>query len=53
MVDVGVTQRFLWREYEHALQAALSPDCRQDCHACGILAAYGHERGDCAWGCPE
>jgi len=53
VVDVGVTQRFLWREYEHALQAALSPDCRQDCHTCGILAAYGHERGDCAWGCPE
>jgi len=54
-IDAGVTRRFLWREYQRALQGELSPDCRQQCHNCGITAAFADERVDLeksAWGCP-
>ncbi len=55
MIEVGVSRRFLWREYQRAMRADLSPDCRFDCHNCGILAAFETEREDlpeAAWGCP-
>jgi len=54
-IDCGVTRTFLRREYERALEGALSPDCRAQCHACGILGAYAAERAALpagAWGCP-
>ncbi len=53
-LGVGVTKQFLWREYEHAIRGELSPDCREDCHGCGILAAFddaGAVVRD-VWGCP-
>ena len=34
-VSMGVRTDFLWHEYEQALQAKLSPDCRVQCTACG------------------
>ena len=34
-VSMGVLPDFLWNEYERALQAALSPDCRVQCSGCG------------------
>jgi len=54
-IDAGVTREFLWREYQRALVGAVSPDCRTECHACGILRAFAEERrglDDGAWGCP-
>jgi hypothetical protein len=54
-IDVGVTRRFLWSEYQRALQGELSPDCRQYCHNCGITAVFADERiglEKSAWGCP-
>jgi radical SAM family uncharacterized protein len=42
-IDAGVNRRFLQREYERAMEGALSPDCREHCHACGIMAAYDDE----------
>ncbi|MCE5258841.1 MAG: TIGR03960 family B12-binding radical SAM protein [Chloroflexi bacterium] len=59
-IDAGVSEKFLWREYERALIGALSPDCREECHNCGILKNYTEEL-DVArelagstrpWGCP-
>jgi len=53
-IDTGVTRRFLWEEYQQALVGELSPDCRANCHACGILAAFAGERrvaGE-TWRCP-
>lgn len=40
-VSTGVTKRFLVEEYQRALRAELSPDCRWDkCLACGVRQAY-------------
>ena len=38
MINVGVTKRHLLREREMAYVAALSPDCRKQCSACGAAA---------------
>ncbi len=35
-IDAGVTQRYLWRERERALQGVTTPDCRQGCQGCGM-----------------
>jgi radical SAM family uncharacterized protein len=35
-IDAGVTQAFLWREYQRALQCQVTPDCRQGCQGCGL-----------------
>ena len=54
-IDVGVTPAFLRREAERALRGELSPDCRRDCHHCGILKTYATERDAVSagvWGCP-
>ena len=38
MINVGVTKRHLLHEREMAYVAALSPDCRKQCSACGAAA---------------
>ena len=38
MINTGVTKRHLLREREMAYAAALSPDCRKQCSACGAAA---------------
>jgi radical SAM superfamily enzyme YgiQ (UPF0313 family) len=56
IIDVGVSSRFLWRERELAVSGRLSADCRSECHACGILAAFGPDRAglrEGAWACPS
>jgi radical SAM family uncharacterized protein/radical SAM-linked protein len=36
-LSAGVTKEFLWKEYERALEEALTADCRWDhCSVCGI-----------------
>jgi radical SAM family uncharacterized protein len=55
VVDVGVSRKFLWREYQRALAGELSPDCRRQCHGCGIMTSYGDERAlvpEDVWECP-
>ena len=37
-LSVGVTKAFLRSEYEKALGADVTPDCRKGCHACGLEA---------------
>ena len=53
-IDIGVTKRFLRRDYEWSLQVAPA-DCRNTCFACGILDSFGDQRPAetiCYWGCP-
>lgn len=55
VIDAGITESFLWREWERALSGDLSPDCRESCHDCGILVAFSRERDQIDptfWGCP-
>jgi radical SAM family uncharacterized protein len=54
-VSVGVTKRFLWREYQRALAEEPTNDCRELCHACGIATHFRKEHmsgSDHAWKCP-
>ncbi len=39
-IDVGVKKKFLWREWEHALNGEVTPDCRNNCVACGITQVF-------------
>lgn len=39
-IDCGVTREFLWREWEHALEGCVTPNCREKCSGCGALT-YG------------
>jgi len=55
IIDSGVSTRFLQSEAEKAHRGELSPDCRQDCHACGILRSFAEQRSAIVpgtWGCP-
>ncbi|MGB9780085.1 TIGR03960 family B12-binding radical SAM protein [Caldanaerobacter sp.] len=36
VVDVGVTKKFLQREYKKALEGRITPDCRYYCTGCGV-----------------
>ena len=40
-IDAGVTQQYLWREYERAVQAQTTPDCRKGCQGCGLKRFEG------------
>jgi radical SAM family uncharacterized protein len=40
-IDVGVTRRYLRREYERALRAETTRDCRLGCNGCGIERTKG------------
>lgn len=54
-IDTGVTKRYLAQEYEASLRGEVRPDCREQCYACGILAAFAREHqalSERAWGCP-
>ena len=35
-INIGVTRKFLWKEYQSALSAQFTSDCRKVCHACGL-----------------
>ena len=43
VVDYGVSKRFLKREYDLALQAKTTPNCREQCSGCGIIGFTGRE----------
>ncbi len=54
-ISVGVSKRFMLREYKKALQGEITGDCREKCYACGILTEFRAERRPLpgnAWGCP-
>lgn len=35
-IDIGVTKAFLKREWENAMAATVTPNCRMKCSACGV-----------------
>ena len=37
-IDIGVTRKFLWREYEKALKGEVTPNCREKCSGCGAYS---------------
>ena len=37
-IDIGVTKKFMKREYEKSRQAVTTPDCRTKCSGCGASA---------------
>lgn len=39
-IDSGVTKKFLYREWERAMDERVTPNCRQQCQGCGA-AEYG------------
>ncbi len=43
-IDIGVTREFLMRENERAKRAEVTPNCRQQCQACG---AARYLKGGC------
>ncbi len=47
----GVDKQFLIREYENSQQQSLLKDCREGCHACGILRNYREFQTE-TWQCP-
>lgn len=51
VISTGVRREFLWREYEHSRQGKTLGDCRERCHACGILTAF-REQWSADWRCP-
>lgn len=36
-----IDKRFLWGEYQKALEAVTTPNCRQKCSLCGIKQSVG------------
>jgi radical SAM superfamily enzyme YgiQ (UPF0313 family) len=52
VIDVGVSKRFLLREYERSQHGETTADCRERCLGCGILAAFQDERSE-EWCCPQ
>jgi radical SAM superfamily enzyme YgiQ (UPF0313 family) len=54
-IDIGVSKRYLARDYQASLRGETRLDCREQCYACGILTAFQQERAGVAvdaWGCP-
>ena len=45
MISTGVRKDYLWREREQCYRAAVTPDCRRRCTACGADKLY--EGGVC------
>ncbi len=48
IIDAGISKDFLWREYQRAMGAEVTEDCRFGCAACGIgcLSADGFAKFD-------
>ena len=54
-IDIGVTKRYLARDYEASLRGETRSDCRAECYGCGILTAFRDQRAALpaeAWECP-
>lgn len=50
VIDVGVDRRFLLAEYRRSQEGGLLADCRTQCYACGISAAYAEMQTE-QWRC--
>ena len=46
-IAVGVSKRFLHREWENSQAGIVTPGCMERCAACGIRTAYGESFASC------
>lgn len=44
-IHTGVHKEFLWKEYQKALEASFTTDCRKTCHSCGIGCSQEKKTG--------
>jgi len=51
VVSTGVRKAFLLDECRHAQREETLDDCREHCHGCGILTAFGDDWSE-EWRCP-
>jgi radical SAM family uncharacterized protein len=51
VVSTGVSRGFLLKEYQRSQRGELLVDCREQCHGCGVLGAYGEDWAE-SWQCP-
>lgn len=54
-ISMGVSKKFLIKEYELSKQGIIQKDCSEICHSCGVLSLYGKLRGQNSaahWKCP-
>lgn len=55
VISTGVSKNFLRREYEASKNQITTSDCRETCHACGIVPVFGKyasQENDSEWFCP-
>jgi radical SAM family uncharacterized protein len=52
-IDVGVSKRFLVREWENSMEGKVSPGCMEKCMGCGIRSAYDETFETCEAACGE
>ena len=52
VVSTGVRKSFLLEEYRRSERGETLVDCRERCHGCGILGAYGDDWSE-EWRCPQ
>ena len=51
VISTGVRKEFLLEEYRRSSRGETREDCRERCHGCGILGAYGNDWSE-EWRCP-
>jgi len=52
VVSAGVRRAFLLKDYQRGQRSETLADCREQCHACGVLVAYGDSWSE-TWCCPQ
>ena len=55
LINIGVSKKFLRREFEWSQIGRTRQDCRESCFQCGILDSFGDIRPPETigyWGCP-
>lgn len=40
-IDIGVSRKFLYKEWERAMQGEVTPNCRMECSGCGAAVFKG------------
>lgn len=50
-LESGVEKRFFLQDYKRSQEGQLLVDCREQCHACGIIQSFGDLQTE-AWQCP-
>jgi radical SAM family uncharacterized protein len=51
-ISTGVRKVFLLKEYQRSRRGETLVDCREQCHACGVLVAYKDSWSE-TWRCPR